>query len=580
MKEMGKKFSSAGQPVDGVDLRAIPDKAGALLTVGIMSLAAGLSVVAFIILTKVYFSKTFGALAVGSKARFVIGSLVVVLFSSLAAGILVHVFAREAGGSGVPQMKLAYWKELGWIPFRAAVVKFAAGIISIGGGTSLGWEGPSVFIGSAVASNLAGLCGTGKRERRGPALAGASAGLASAFNSPLAAITFAIEEVTGDLNSKFLGGVVLASVLGAFAVHATLGHQPAYALPSVDNVSWTHYVVVPLVALVASLAGVAFQRGGIYLREKVKRGRDETPWLQPVFGGLITWALGVGIFLTTGRLGIFGVGFQDLSAALRNDLPWKIAGAICLAKIIATIASYGYGCCGGIFAPTLFIGGLAGCFTAGLAGNWVSLSPADNIVLAAVGMSCCLGVVLRAPFTSILIVFETTHQFALLPGLLIGIVISQAVARLAGRMNLDDALLVQDGHDLHRIRPPKDLEGWRKLPVGTIATPGPVCVKGLSPDLLKTAVARYPFNIFPVVIDGRLEGILTRRAIMDAAGTGEPPELQKAVTCSPDQTVGEVGDKFIESPVNVLVVVGPGDGAVEGIITLHDLIRAQAALAE
>ncbi len=570
----------AGLASAAAGLRGLPDKAGALMTVALTSIAAGSAVVAFIFLTRLFYARTYGVLVSGPKSAFVFGSLAVILASSLAAGVLVHFFSPEAAGSGVPRMKLAYWKDLGWLPWRAAAVKFAAGILSIGGGASLGWEGPSVFIGSAVASNVAGLRGAGRRERRGPALSGSSAGLAAAFNSPLAAITFAIEEVVGDLDNKFLGGVVLASVLGAFTVHAALGRQPAYTLPSVDDVSWIHYAVVPLAALVASLAGVAFQRGALALRARVRPARNRVPWLTPVFGGLVTWVLGVGIFLGTGRAGVFGVGFQDLSAALRNDLPWKVAGVICLAKVLASIASYGFGCCGGIFAPTLFIGGLAGCSIAGLAGNWVPLSPADHIVLAAVGMSSCLGTVMRAPFTSILIVFETTHQFALVPGLLIGIVVSQAVSRLAGDMNLDDALLVQDGHDLHRIRPPKDLEGWRKLPVGTISTTRPVCLTGLSPQMLKAAADGYPYNVFPVVIGGKLEGTLSRHAMLEAVESGRTPEVRKAVTCYPDQTVGEVGDRFLASPVNVLIVVGRADGRVEGIITLHDLIRAQAALAE
>lgn len=566
---------------DRSGLRLLPGNADVFLMTAVQAVAAGLTVVAFIFLAKLVFAGTFMVLAARSKTVFVLGSLGVVLASSLLAGALIHLFAPEAGGSGIPQMKAAYWKELGRIPAGSAVIKFLAGVISIGGGTSLGWEGPSVFMGSAVASNLSALGNPGRRERRGPALAGASAGLASAFNAPLAAITFAMEEVTGELNSKYMGGVVLASVLGSFTVYALLGRHPAYSLPSVENVSWLHYMIVPLVAFVCALAGVAFQKGSLFLRKKTSFARDIPIWLQPSFGGLITWTLGVAVFLVSGKLGVFGVGYQDLSAALRNDFPWKVAGIMFAAKLLATIASYGFGCCGGIFAPLLLIGGMGGYCLAGLVGTFMPLSPADHIVLAAVGMSACLGAVIKAPLTSLLMVFEMTHQFALVPGLLLGAIISQATARLAGRMNLDDALLVQAGHELHKIRPPKDLESWRRLPVSAIANPRPVVLTGLTADHLKAMVRKYPFNVFPVVIDGRLEGIVSRKAIADSLSRhGSPPDISRVVTCLPDQTVGEIGDKFIESPVNVLVVVDRDGGKVVGIITLHDLIRAQAAMAE
>lgn len=583
MRENGVNgIAKAASRVFAAGWRRLPEKANSFLMAALLAAAAGLSAVAFMFMTNLLFARTFGLLAAGPRPLFIAGSLIVILVTSLIVGLLLNVFAPEAAGSGIPQMKADYWTELGYTPLKSVLVKFVAGFISIGGGTSLGREGPSVFIGSGTASNLAGFLGAGRRERRGPAIAGASAGLAAAFNSPLAAITFAIEEISGELNNRFLGGVVLASVLGAFVVHALLGRQPAFSLPPVEHISWLQYAVVPLVAFVASLAGVAFQRGALALRGRVAERRGMPGWLMPVLGGLTTWLLGVSVFLWTGKLGVFGLGYQDLSAALRNGFPWKVAGVILVAKLLATAASYGFGGCGGIFAPTLFIGGMAGCFIGGLAGNWIPLTPDDHIVLAVVGMSACLGAVVRAPLTSILIVFEMTHQFSLVPGLLLGTFISQGTARLAGRLNFYDALLVQDGHALHRVRPPKDLTGWRNLPVQAIASPSPVVLTDLSRQAMSEAVRKYPYNVFPVVIDGRLEGLLSRKSIMDSlrSATYSPPELQRAVTCFPAQTVSEVGDKFLETPVNVLVLVDPTDSSIMGIITMHDLIRAQAAMAE
>ena len=260
-------------------------------------------------------------------------------------------------------------------------------------------------------------------------------------------------------------------------------------------------------------------------------------------------------FLVTGKLGVFGLGYQDLSSALTNAFDWRVAGLLVLAKLAATIFSYGFGAVGGIFAPSLFLGGMSGYFLGGLIGLWLPLTPADQIVLSAVGMSACLGSIVRAPLTSMLIVFEMTHQFALVPGLLLGTIVSQAVARLRGPLNFYDALLVQDGHELHKVRPPLDLQGWQNLPVSAIANPRPVVVADLSSGALKKAIEKHPFAYFPVVIDGRLSGIVSRTDIQSALRTRGHPRGPKGVTCHPDQTVREVGDKFIESPSNILVVV-------------------------
>jgi H+/Cl- antiporter ClcA len=146
-----------------------------------------------------------GHLASGSKITFALGSLAVVTISSLVVGWLMHQFGRDAAGSGIPQLKLAFWKDFGFVPWRVAGLKFIAGILSVGGGASLGREGPSVQIAGTLASNIAGLAGEAKQNRRAAAAAGAAAGLAAAFNAPLAATTFVLEEIIGDLNSRLLG---------------------------------------------------------------------------------------------------------------------------------------------------------------------------------------------------------------------------------------------------------------------------------------------------------------------------------------------------------------------------------------
>ena len=560
--------------------RGLSDNTMAIVQTGVTSLAAALSSVAFLVLTNLLFNVTFTAFATHSKLFFVIASFLTVISTSTAVGILLSSFGPEAAGSGIPQVKAAYWKELGYIPIRIAVVKFVAGILSIGGGTSLGREGPTVQIGGALSSWISGFMGSSKRKRRGPVVVGSAASLSAAFNTPLASITFVLEEIMGDMSSRNIGRVVIASVLGAFTVYALVGRQPAFSLPAINQVSWLHYFVVPFVALAASLIGIVFHRTIIYIRGKLKSRRRIPAWALPVIGGFGTWVIGVTIFLSTGRIGIFGLGYQDLSSLLHNNFIWWIAGIMIAAKLAATIISYAFGGCGGIFSPLLFIGGLTGYFIGGLVGLWLPLTPSDRIVLSAVGMSACLGTVVRAPLSSLLIVFEMTHQFSMVPGLLIAMLVSVLVTRLAGHLNFYDELLVQDGNELHKIHPPLDLQSWHDLEIGAIANPRPIILGGLDAPQLAETLEKYPYNCFPVRREGKVEGVVMRDEMRDALAEGRQPKLQRVAICSPNQSVREVGDKFLESPAGVVVLADEKSGAVSGIITLHDLLRAQASFLE
>ena len=136
---------------------------------------------------------------------------------------------------------MSFWKDFGDVPFRIVWVKFIAGIVSIGGGASLGRKDPSVQLAGTLGSNLAAMTGEVKQNCRAASAAGAAAGLAAAFNTPLAATTFVLEEIIGDLNSRLLGSVLMASVLGALVVHGTLGKQPTFTLAGTAAPSWVGY---------------------------------------------------------------------------------------------------------------------------------------------------------------------------------------------------------------------------------------------------------------------------------------------------------------------------------------------------
>ena len=509
-----------------------------------------------------------------------IGSFAVIVTTSLLVGYLLTSFCREASGSGIPQLKLAFWKDFGVVSWRVVWVKFLAGMLSIGGGCSLGREGPSVQLAGGLASNMAGVMGEAKQNRRLAAAAGAGAGLAAAFNTPLAAVTFVLEEIIGDLNSRLLGGVLLASVIGAFVVHVLIGPQPAFALHGVKPPAWLVYVLTPLVAAAGALVGVVFQKWTLGLRARRLQFKHVPAWIRPALGGVVTWALGASLFVATGHLGVFGLGYTDLSAGLNHELTWKIAALLLAAKLVATVACYGLGGCGGIFSPTLFLGGMCGIALAGLAGLVMPLSPADELALAVVGMSACLGAVVRAPVTGIFIVFEMTHEFSLVPALMIGALVSVTISRRMNHHSFYDALIQQDGHQIEHVKPPRDLQDWHQWPVSAIANYRPVVVNDLGPAELTKVLKAHPYQRFPVVKDGVLAGMLSRKEAESALAEKRAPKLDPAVTCQSNETVRKLQSLLIESTALMVVLLDEPKGKVIGLITLHDLLRAEVSMAK
>ncbi|SKA76299.1 chloride channel protein, CIC family [Prosthecobacter debontii] len=557
-------------------LAHLPPRTRLYLATVLYGLAGGGIAVAFHTGIHELYLHTFEAWAELAPETFMWRTLVLMLGVALLSGWLVKI-CPEAAGSGIPQLKLAFWKEFGWTSPRIMLVKFIAGVTSIGGGMSLGREGPSVQLAGVLGSTIAERLGVAKIKHRMPAAAGAAAGLAAAFNTPLAAVTFVLEEIIGDLNSRFLGNILMASVVGALVAHGLLGAEPAFNMdiPG-ESVSWVVYVVTPWAAACAALTGLLFQKSSLGLRQWSRQQRRVPGWCLPVIGALLTWVIGILVWRYTGHLGVFSLGYRDLSDALSGHLGWQIAFLLLVAKLAATILCYGCGGCGGIFSPTLFFGGMAGLAAAGVASLVVPLEGGDLLVLAVVGMCACLGAVVRAPVTGILIVFEMTHEFSLVLPLMLGVLVSQSISRRLERSNFYEAILEQDGHHLERIIPPRDLETWQQLPVSAIANFHPVVISDLSATTLKAAFDQHPFANFPVMQEGRLSGILTRREMEHALLTNTPVDLEPAISSDPRESIVNIQTRLLESNAGIVVLTDEKDTLL-GVVTLHDLLRAQMA---
>jgi chloride channel protein, CIC family len=350
----------------------------------------------------------------------------------------------------VVSLKFSLWG------FGLVIAKFFAGALSIGGGCSLGREGPTVQVAAALASNIARWLGVAKQGRRPALLSGAAAGLAAAFNTPLSAITFVLEQIIEDLNNRaFLAQVLIASVTATFVSHIVLGDNPAFVIPSIAHFSGILYLLVIPTAGLAALAGVAFQKCTLIWRDKIKQIKHIPFFLKPAVGAAINWMLGISVFFTIAKIGVFGLGYGDLEKMFYGEISGPQAALLVIAKLAATSAVFAWGGPGGIFSPTLFFGAAIGLAFADFWRLLLDLQVNDRIALTVAGMSACLAAVTRTPITSILIVFEMTHQFSLVPLLMIGAIVSQAVSRTLCRTDFYSEIIGRDGIELERHMPPR-----------------------------------------------------------------------------------------------------------------------------
>lgn len=551
-----------------------PKKSRTLIETCLVGLGAGLAAVAFQLGITWISHLIYNQKHWSSPLMFALGTLGIILLGALIVGLLLNKLCPEAAGSGIPQVKLAFWKNFGAMPRRIFFVKFIAGMIGIGSGMSLGREGPSVQLGANVGSSLAGLLRISKQGRRAAVAAGSAAALAAAFNAPLAGIAFVLEEILEDLNSSFLGSILLASVIGAFTVHAIIGPDPAFKLPLISEPSWRAYLLMPLVAAAASLIGISFQQQTLKMRGYLKTTTRFASVLHPTIGAVITWMLGMSVFAFTGKLGVFGIGYGDLSKALDQGIVWQVAGILLLAKWISTTTCYASGGCGGIFSPCLFFGAMCATFITGCFGHFCDLNNADRTLLAVGGMAACLGAVVQAPVTSILIIFEMTHQFAVLPGLMLAALLSQFIARSMVPGNFYEEMLAQDGHKVESIIPPRDFHSWQNLSVSAIAHFHPVVIESHDPVILEEMVKK-PHRRFPVVRDKALIGIVTRIELRSALQEQRDFEMTPALSVRPSESIKKIEQLLVESEAGMVVVTDREEGIPLAIVTLHDLMRAQ-----
>ncbi len=377
------------------------------------------------------------------------------LVGLLVAAIVMLVFP-QVRGSGVNQTKAALYIYNGYIPFRTVIGKFICSALAIGAGHSLGPEDPALQIGAGIASALGRRLKLSREKVRLIAPVGAAAGLAAAFNAPISAVLFVIEEVIGRWSAGVLGAVVLSAVASAVVERWFLGFAPLFRIPAFQMFRPAELLGYAALGVVGGFASVVFSKGISVLRPRLKAMPRWTQFLQPGLAGLI-----IGFIAYLGFPQVMGAGYEFVNEAMHDQYTWQILGALAGLKILATTLSFVSGAPGGMFAPTLFIGAMLGGAVGGVEHAIVPQLTGTSAAYALVGIGVLFAGFLRAPMTSVFMVLEVSGNYSIIVPVIISNTIAYLISRTFQPVPIFDMLSRQDGLDLPSMEEERELSVLR-----------------------------------------------------------------------------------------------------------------------
>lgn len=402
-----------------------------------------------------------------------------------AAAWITDRFAPEASGSGIPHIKAVLLHIQTIHPARLITVKLAAGLLALGAGFSLGREGPTVQIGAAFGKIIGDIFRIPRRSYAALIASGAGAGLAVAFNAPLAGFLFVMDELRKEMSPLTYGTAFVGSVCSVAVTRTILGQNPSFQIPHPRALPLGALGAIAVLGVVAGVAGVAFNKcliGAIALRERANIPKWSAGLVVGVLSGLLLVKFPQ---ISGGGHGLIGA---LLAGAYSPNNLLVLAFVIFGAKLLFTALSYGTGVPGGIFAPILVMGAFLG-YGFGLAASRIYPGLGFDVVgFATIGMAGVLTASVRSPLTAVVLIVEMTAEYQLLYALLVGAFLSYATAELLGDDPIYEALLERDLHKAGRVasedaepaivdlmvEPDSDMDGRRirdlDLPEGALIT--------------------------------------------------------------------------------------------------------------
>ncbi|TDU83269.1 CIC family chloride channel protein [Kribbella voronezhensis] len=471
---------------------------------------------------------------------FVVGVPVV---AGLLYGPLLHFFAREARGHGVPEVMYAVRHRGARIAPQVAGVKALASALCIGGGGSVGREGPIVQIGSALGSTAGRLARVAEPRLRVLVACGAAGGIAATFNAPLAGVFFAMELILADFTAQAFGMVVVSAVTSAAIGRAVLGDAPFLTLPAftVDHVG--QYALFAVLGLLAGTAGVVFTRV-LYLIEDacdwLWRGPE---WLRPAVGGVF---LG-GLLLVVPEM--YGVGYPVLGHAVFGLYGVGFLLFLAGAKMVATSLTIGIGGSGGVFAPSLFIGAMLGSAFGELVHQVLPGTAGPAGAYGLIGMGAVFAGAARAPITAVVIMFELTGEYSIILPLMTAIVLAAGISHALSPDTIYTLKLRRRGVDLGRR---ETISTAARTRVGDIMTavPGPINAERPLREVA-VSLARSASGVLPVLdAEGEYVGVVTARVVAEALADGRHDADPASLALELPVEVGE--DDHLDQAIEAL----------------------------
>ena len=377
------------------------------------------------------------------------------LVGLLVAAIVMLAFPRVRG-SGVNQTKAALYIYNGYIPFRTVIGKFLCSALAIGAGHSLGPEDPALQIGAGIASALGRRLHLSREKVRLIAPVGAAAGLAAAFNAPISAVLFVIEEVIGRWSAGVLGAVVLSAVASAVVERWFLGFAPLFRIPAFQMFRPGELLAYAVLGVAGGFASVVFSKAIAFLRPRLKAMPHWTQFIQPGVAGLL-----IGFIGFIGFPQIMGAGYEYVDQAMHDQFTWQFLGILAGLKILSTTISFVSGTPGGMFAPTLFIGAMLGSAVGGVEHVIFPQLNGSSAAYALVGIGVLFAGFLRAPMTSVFMVLEVSGNYSIILPVIIANAIAYLVSRALQPVPIFDLLSRQDGIDLPSMEEQRELSVLR-----------------------------------------------------------------------------------------------------------------------
>jgi CIC family chloride channel protein len=369
----------------------------------------------------------------------------------LIVGPLIYFFAREARGHGVPEVMKAVAVRGGIIRPRIVGIKALASALSIGTGGSVGREGPIVQIGSAFGSSLGQWLQLSTPAIRTLVGCGAAAGISATFNAPIAGALFAAEVIVGHFAVTQFTPIVISSVVATVFSRFFLGNFPAFRVPEFEIVSPFELLPYMVTGIVAGLVAVAFIRS-LSASEDFFERTPIPEYLRAMVGGALVGVIALQL------PEVLGVGYTAIGYALAGSISAVTMAWLVLAKIAATSITIGSGGSGGIFAPSLFLGAMAGGVVGTLVEQYFPGATGSSGAYALVTMGAVVAATTHAPISAIIIIFELTQTIDIIPALMTACVISTLVSQLLNRESIYTTKLKRQGIDIYETEDPNVLK--------------------------------------------------------------------------------------------------------------------------